>query len=288
MGNQNIKKSIEFMYKMGFSFEDMKNIGYSYYHLIQEIHHLYQDTKDPFYKQEYLDHCYYDSLEDASYLIIGDNHMGSKSERKDYLRQALDVAKARNIKTVFHGGDLGDGMIDPSHQYNSYRAQISHIINDFPEDDEITYYITLGNHDKKYEQRGGTGFRQILEKERKDIHVLGKDIGYVKICSHLVSVEHGTNAFDYLENWYPTPDMRLVAHEHRLSLGKSICRIPALCRNDISDFKNIGKAYRPGFLVLTIDEMTNYDIFGIEGYQFEKEELMKTQESSFYKKKVKK
>lgn len=278
------KKEIKFMYEYGLSFEEILNLGYFYFDVIQQLYYLYTETGDSFYKEEYLKHCWCESFDDSSYLIIGDTHMGSKSERKDYLDQALNAAKERNIKTVLHGGDLGDGMIDPSSKYNQLHKQISHMIEDFPKIDDMDYYIATGNHDKKYRQQG-YNFEDTLEKKREDIHIVGKNIGFVKVHSHLISLEHGTTNLAYYSNWHPTPEMRFIAHEHRLSIKKQITMIPALCQNDVADFKDIGKPYRPGYLILNIESMTNYDIFGVEGYQFVKDKAVKVKERSFYLKK---
>ena len=272
------------MYEQGCSFEDILAHNFSHREALQRLRYVYEGTQDEFYKQEYLNHFSYEDLTEDQYMIIGDDHRGSKSENPYYTEATFTFLKKAGIKTVFHGGDIGDGMIDPADQYNSFEKQISHIIESYPQIQGVKHKLVLGNHDKKY-RNNGMNIAKILPKEREDIDVWDYGIAHFRIHSHLLTLEHGF-CLEYRPDWYPSPQLRLNAHSHELKFRKSQVSIPALCSTELESYKGIGKTSRPGFIILNIEKCTNYDLFCFEGYQFEKENLIKSGEKSYYVKKL--
>lgn len=278
------RNPIIWMYEQGFSFEDILCLDIPYREILHGLRYAYEKTQDEFYRQEYLKHCSYEDLEEDQYMIIGDDHRGSKSENPGYTEKAFAVAKKLGIKTVIHGGDIGDGMIDPAAQYNSFEKQINHIIESYPRIQGIKHKLVLGNHDKKY-RNNGMNLAKVLPKEREDIDVWDYHVAHFRIHSHLLTLEHGY-CLEYRHNWYLQPQLRLNAHSHELRFRQDQISIPSLCNNDIEFYKEVGKTYRPGFIILNIEKSANYDLFCFEGYQFEKENLTKSCEKSYYVKKL--
>lgn len=282
--SETMRQKIFNMKKENITFEDLIEEGIPFYKILHMLRIFYTKTGNEFYRNTYLEHACYKSFDESSYLIIGDTHIGSKSEEKFYLLKALEEAKRRGIKTVFHGGDIGDGMIDPADICTNHKQQVNHIVSVFPQIKGLDYYMIIGNHDKKYRD-ASIELGEVLEQERSDIHILGEMIGYIDILSHQVSIEHGIDSVSYYHFWYPEAQMRFCAHEHRIELNAPITKVPSLCRNDVLDFRNTGRAYYPGYLILNIEKEYNYDLFCLEGYQFIKGEAVKTKDKSLYMKK---
>lgn len=269
---------IQWMYQHGQTFEDILLLGIPYYRVLQSLYYCYMDTKDQFYKEEYQTHCAQVNICDQKIMIIGDTHMGGKFENSDYVANAFAIANEQGIHTILHGGDIGDGVVDPVLSYSNSEKQIAHIIEDYPKDSNITHILILGNHDKNYSKT----LMETLIKKREDIKLLGVNIGYINIFSHLISLEHGYMA-ENRPNWFPTPEIRLLAHYHKMNLTPSKIELPALCENMFWGADQ--EKYRPGFLILNIEEGKDCDVFTFEGYQF-KGKAEKTQEKSFtYQKK---
>ncbi len=279
--NVTMGERVIWMYKQGFTFENMLDLDIPYHKLLEGLYCAYVNTKDEFFKEEYWRHCAAKTLEEKSYLILGDDHRGSNIENTYYSKVAFSYAKKLGIQVVLHGGDISDGMMDPSPKYATVEKQIDYIVNSYPKIDGVSHYITLGNHDKKYRSMG-VNLANILRKKREDIQVLGFDIGYVRIFFHLVSIEHGGNTLKRRPDWYLLPKLRLVSHSHGMDIGRPLTYVPALCKNDVQYFKNVGKKYYPGFLILNVENEKNYDLFCVSGYQFVDEKLKKTDEKSFY------
>lgn len=276
-----IEQQVIWMYKQGFTFEDMLSLDIPRFKLLEGLYYAYKETNSEFYKEEYWKHCVIEKFHDKAYLILGDDHRGSKSENPDYTEKAFAMAKNLKIQTILHGGDIGDGMIDPSPEYNTPEKQLEHIIDTYPKIEGMSHYITLGNHDKRYKNIG-LNLEEILSERRPDIHILGWNLSYIRIHSHLVSLEHGLESYKNHPDWYLAPKMRFVSHTHGMDIGRPLTFVPSLCENDISCFKNVGKKYRPGFLILNVDSESNYDLFGVSGYQFTSNGPKKTDEKSFY------
>ncbi len=281
VGGRNVR-ILRWMYEHGMTFDDIASLDIPYYKILQGLYLLYLETGNEFFRREYQTHCAVEELNDSSYLLIGDNHMGSVSECSKYLDQVLELALSCGVRSVLHGGDIGDGLIDPKPIYTDFESQVTHIVDDYPKIEGMRHKIVLGNHDKKY-RNNGFNLATILKNEREDIDILGYGIGYLRLQSHLVSLEHG-KGLEYLPDWYLQPQMRFIAHTHALELGEKIIRIPSLCIND-TEYNGIRGRYRSGCLILNIENFSNYDIFCLEGYQFEKGFLQKTKEKSFLLKK---
>ena len=146
---------IRYMYEHDFSFEEILSYRISYYEMLCFLQKEYLKTKNPFYLEEYQYHCAKIEIEENKALIISDLHLGSKYENLEYIKEIERILEQENIRIVLNGGDLGDGMICPDSDYKSLMKQINHILDVYPEKIGVTHYLTLGNHDKKY-QSGGT------------------------------------------------------------------------------------------------------------------------------------
>ncbi len=266
---------LQWMCQQGYSFDEMLEFNVTYYELLYFFQRMYRKTKDLTYLEEYYDNFNRIEIPDNKVLIISDLHMGSKEENMEYIKEAFKLAKTMKIHTILNGGDLGDGLVNPASKYDKYIKQINHILESYPSRKEMHHYLTLGNHDEKY--RGcGMDFGSILERERKDITVLGKGVGYFNLFSHFLTLEHCSNKIPRLAS-YPLPEKQLIGHSHRLDLDKKI-KIPTL--SDSNPNRIYEDSYRPGFLILTMESKDMIDIFHFEAYQFV-DGLTKTNEKDY-------
>ncbi len=89
-------------------------------------------------------------------VVLTDTHLFEKKTKQDSLidcnfdlvydafKQAIELAKANNLKYVFHAGDLFDSR---KHQSQSLLEMFDIILDLFKEND-ITLFLVAGNHDK--------------------------------------------------------------------------------------------------------------------------------------------
>ena len=84
------------------------------------------------------------SLTDKKVMLISDTHYGSVYDNINYAYYAFDFAKANNIKTILHGGDILEGSVRAKVGYGS-EEQAEYFIKNYPHDKDIVTSAILGN-----------------------------------------------------------------------------------------------------------------------------------------------
>lgn len=52
-------------------------------------------------------------------MLVSDTHFASKKENLEYFPMVLDFCHNYGIFYLFHGGDIGDGLVDANKKYQT-------------------------------------------------------------------------------------------------------------------------------------------------------------------------
>lgn len=121
------------------------------------------------------------------FAICSDTHLGSKSERVGALKTAYEIIAREEIQTVFHVGDLVDGLGIYRNQntevsLHTYEEQVEHACEVYPHQDGVSTYIIGGNHDLEGDfGKAGADPVQAFVNQREDFTYLGRYSAYVDL-----------------------------------------------------------------------------------------------------------
>jgi predicted phosphodiesterase len=114
------------------------------------------------------------------FAIVSDTHLGSIAERPDALATAYEVIAREEIRTVYHAGDLVDGLgvyrtQNTEVRLHTYEQQVDHATDVYPLIDGVTTYIIGGNHDLEGDfGKAGADPVQAVTNRRDDFEYLGR------------------------------------------------------------------------------------------------------------------
>lgn len=120
------------------------------------------------------------------FAIMGDTQMGSKYTQLTYLHDFYDLCEAEGIKTVYHTGDITDGLkMRVGHEYELYAVSADDmrddVIKNYPKREGITTYFITGNHDASIYKQVGYDIGQAIANARKDLVYLGRDCAVINL-----------------------------------------------------------------------------------------------------------
>lgn len=167
--------------------------------------------------------------------LIGDTHFNSKYCQITYLHKFYDLCKQQGITTIYHAGDIDDGEnMRPGHAYENYTQgadeHINEIIKNYPCVEGIDTYFITGNHDASYRKHCGFDIGRQIEKERKDLHCLGRDLAIINITPKIsMMLRHPWTGSAYALSYRPQkmieameagcvnkPDILCIGHFHKM------------------------------------------------------------------------
>jgi len=118
-------------------------------------------------------------VSEFEFVVISDTHWGSKHQQKSFVDFIYKEAYERNIKNVYHAGDIVDGFYKgrPEHIYELFvigaDEQTDYVVNNWPKYEGITTHLLLGNHDETHIKNGGFDIGKSIATRRKDFEYLG-------------------------------------------------------------------------------------------------------------------
>jgi len=159
-----------------------------------------------------------------SFLVLSDTHIGNIYENISLIKSLYKYAEKRNIKYVFHLGDLTEGTaIKDSKNIRIKRFtvddQVSFLTRNYPKHDSINTLYILGNHDERWVKEG-IDISKIIDSRRYDMHCLGYKnskitIGNTNILmQHPFSIEREQKYDDEIRDLYICPNFDLVLRGH--------------------------------------------------------------------------
>ncbi len=196
-----------------------------------------------------------DVSDNFKFIVISDTHFGSKYENFDYLKEVYDYALSHGIKYIFHAGDLIEGSYANyrrcKRKYMNVEAQVNHVIEDYPFDEDITNVMLLGNHDAFPIVINGFDISDSLEA-RSDFIVTGYRSSYIKTKDEYISLKHEiSRLLNEVED--STVLLNFFGHSHQYKCffdGKyAIFRVPTLADLPSNSYTIVNR----GFLVGNID-----------------------------------
>ena len=165
--------------------------------------------------------------------IVSDTHMGSRYQQLESLWKFYEKCDNEGITTIFHAGDLSDGVnIYNGQQHEIFlhgeRAQAQYIIDNYPEISGMTTEIVGGNHDESFYKRYGSDICYDVAVQRPDIHYKGFYLANFNIDDINICLHHGDGGVAYARSYKPqkialskiedkntiTPDIVALGHYH--------------------------------------------------------------------------
>lgn len=128
----------------------------------------------------------WDGIETLRFAIIGDTQIGSKYTQLTYLHEFYDLCAKEGVKTVYHTGDLTEGLkMRVGHEYELYEVSADEmrddVVKNYPKRDGITTYFITGNHDASIYKHVGYDIGQAIANLRSDMKYLGRDCAVVNL-----------------------------------------------------------------------------------------------------------
>lgn len=128
----------------------------------------------------------WDGTDTLKFAIIGDTQIGSKYTQLTYLHDFYDICKESGVNTVFHTGDLTDGLkMRVGHEYELYEVSADEmrddVVKNYPKREGVVTYFITGNHDASIYKHVGYDIGQAIANLRPDMKYLGKDCATVNL-----------------------------------------------------------------------------------------------------------
>lgn len=146
--------------------------------------------------------------------IVSDTHLGSIYQQLDSLQSFYELCKTKGVNTIFHAGDLVDGIKKYENQqqqsfiYNSEKI-LEYVQNMYPKIEGITTRYIIGNHtisESSYENYG-----ELLNKLRPDMICHGIRSATFEFRDEAkLHMQHGNGK----KRVYPS-ELVLLGHWHR-------------------------------------------------------------------------
>ena len=227
-------------------------------------------------KSIYLDCFSMVNLKGQKVALISDTHLASKYENLEYFLRVLDFCHRENIYYLFHGGDIGDGLVEPDCNYRTPMQQLQHIIDVYPSDKYVKQYILGGNHDYKY-FRLGFDLIKLLSSEKNNIYPLGYFQAFFTIFDYPFFFEHYCKMRPQYDLNFSS--FVISGHAHKSRFGDYFIKIPTLSNNIMyGKSSSVGK---PGFIVM--ETYPNVDSFDLKfmRYSFSGSDLFLSESHSY-------
>lgn len=197
--------------------------------------------------------------------IIADTHIGNKKENMEYIKRTYDYFFQCHIQSVFHLGDLFDGLCnfenvtDMEQRREICEKQWNRFVREYPKG--FQNYVVLGNHDVTMHEVG-IPLRERLQ-DLPDFLPLGCGKGYMKWYNQKLFLMHPVLNGEKIPNGIQY-DLYLKGHSHEFSFmkNKQKFKIPTLSDNFPRGVCSISDL--PGFLLFENQEnkmVFHYSIF---------------------------
>lgn len=120
------------------------------------------------------------------FAVMGDTQLGSKHTQLTHLHNFYDRLVAEGIDTVYHTGDIVEGLkMRVGHEYDLYVISADEmrddVVNNYPSRPGITTYFITGNHDASIYKQVGYDIGAAIADKRPDMKYLGRDCAIVHL-----------------------------------------------------------------------------------------------------------
>lgn len=174
----------------------------------------------------------WDGTETIKFAVVSDTHIGSRYTQLTYLHEFYDLCEKREIKDVYHSGDLTEGLkMRVGHEYELYTVSADdmrdEVIKNYPCRLGITTHFITGNHDASIFKQVGYDIGQAIAKARPDMHYLGRDCTVVDLTPNCtLELRHPWDGMSYALSYKPQklieamesdskPKILFIGHYHK-------------------------------------------------------------------------
>jgi len=165
------------------------------------------------------------------FAVISCTQIGSKYQQLTHLRSFYQFIQDRDIKVVFHCGDLVDGVdVYKGHEYELFlhgeKAQTDYCVAKYPHmDNGGKTLVIAGNHDYSFMKTAGCDIVENICAKRDDMEYIGAFGAFPKTDFLRVYLQHGKGGGAYarsykmqkfIEQMAPEikPDLFFLGHYH--------------------------------------------------------------------------
>ena len=194
-----------------------------------------KEPKKPALQNNELSHheSNWDGTKVIKFALMGDTQIGSKYTQLTHLHHFYGVCKALGVDTVYHTGDITDGIkMRPGHEYELYKISADEmkddVVKNYPKVDGITTYFITGNHDASLYKHVGYDIGKAIAMERDDLVYLGRDCAIVNITPNCtLELRHPWDGTAYAQSYKiqkmieamesdSKPNILAVGHYHKI------------------------------------------------------------------------
>lgn len=132
-----------------------------------------------------------------------DSHLGSKWQQLTYLNEFYDICQSEGIKTVYHSGDITEGVkMRPGHEHDVFLHgsddQEEYVIANYPKRNGTTTEFITGNHDHSSIKHSGHDIGKRIAEKRKDMKYLGLSNAKVYLTPNcIIELNHPLDGASY-------------------------------------------------------------------------------------------
>lgn len=174
----------------------------------------------------------WNGTETLRFAIIGDTQIGSKYTQLTHLHNFYDICAREGIKTVYHTGDLIEGLkMRVGHEYELYEVSADEMRDDvvanYPKREGITTHFITGNHDASIYKHVGYDIGQAIANLRPDMNYLGRDCAVINLTPNCtLELRHPWDGTAYALSYKPQkmieamesdskPNILAIGHYHK-------------------------------------------------------------------------
>lgn len=184
-------------------------------------------------REQYHIHKYFGDY--IRFGIVSDTQMGSQYENLNWLHHCYDIFEREKIATVYHPGDLVEGIrIYKGQEFeihvHGHKAQKEYCIENYPRRDGIVTYVIGGNHDYSFWKLSGADIVEEIADKRDDINYMGFIEADIEVtCDSgkaIIRLVHPTKGTAYAVSYQPQqyinslsggekPNVCIFGHYHK-------------------------------------------------------------------------
>lgn len=174
----------------------------------------------------------WDGAKIIRFAIMGDTQLGSKHTQLTHLHNFYDRLVMEGIKTVYHTGDIVEGLkMRAGHEYDLYVISADEmrddVIKNYPYREGITTHFITGNHDASIYKQVGYDIGAAIADKRPDMHYLGRDCAVIHITPKCkLELRHPWDGSAYALSYKPQkmieamesdskPNILAIGHYHK-------------------------------------------------------------------------
>ena len=157
-------------------------------------------------------------------LVISDTRLCSKYQQLSILNELYRIADREGIDTVFHCGDISEGIYSSKNKYsdtvfrNDTNLQAEYIIENYPLVEGVKTLFITGNQDDTHLKTNGVNIGRLISEGRSDMIFLGNYGAVIKINASKTMLRHPTDKIPYTVSYKQQQFMNSIRSEDKVDV----------------------------------------------------------------------